>query len=92
MFFFFFFFLKQKTAYEIEYGLVGSERCIRERCEGGPIMPACMCVWRGSHHACMCVCVHVVAVCVCVCWCGWGCRTPPYNTSCTFYTPAATDA
>ena len=28
---FFFFFFKQKTAYEIEYGLVGSEMCIRDR-------------------------------------------------------------
>ena len=27
----FFFFFKQKTAYEIEYGLVGSEMCIRDR-------------------------------------------------------------
>ena len=27
----FFFFYKQKTAYEIEYGLVGSEMCIRGR-------------------------------------------------------------
>ena len=26
-----FFFLKQRTAYEIEYGLVGSEMCIRDR-------------------------------------------------------------
>mgnify|MGYP002682456227 CR=1 FL=1 len=26
-----FFFFKQKTAYEIEYGLVGSEMCIRDR-------------------------------------------------------------
>ena len=25
------FFFKQKTAYEIEYGLVGSEMCIRDR-------------------------------------------------------------
>ena len=31
-----FFFLKEKTAYEIEYGLVGSEMCIRERNEGTP--------------------------------------------------------
>ena len=28
---FFFFFCKQKTAYEIYYGLVGSEMCIRDR-------------------------------------------------------------
>ena len=28
---FFFFFFKQKTAYEVEYGLVGSEMCIRDR-------------------------------------------------------------
>ena len=27
----FFFFCKQKTAYEIYYGLVGSEMCIRDR-------------------------------------------------------------
>ena len=26
-----FFFFKQKTAYEIEYGIVGSEMCIRDR-------------------------------------------------------------
>ena len=26
-----FFFFKQKTAYEIQYGLVGSEMCIRDR-------------------------------------------------------------
>ena len=30
----FFFFLKKKTAYEIKYGLVGSEMCIRDRFEG----------------------------------------------------------
>ena len=29
--FIFFFFFKQKTTYEIEYGLVGSEMCIRDR-------------------------------------------------------------
>ena len=29
-----FFFFKQKTAYEIEYGLVGSEMCIRDRVRG----------------------------------------------------------
>ena len=29
--FFFFFFFKQKTAYEVQYGLVGSEMCIRDR-------------------------------------------------------------
>ena len=28
------FVFKQKTAYEIEYGLVGSEMCIRDRAEG----------------------------------------------------------
>ena len=28
-------FFKQKTAYEIEYGLVGSEMCIRDRVEPG---------------------------------------------------------
>ena len=28
-----FFFFKQKTAYEIQYGLVGSEMCIRDRVE-----------------------------------------------------------
>ena len=27
----FFFFVKQKTAYDLEYGLVGSEMCIRDR-------------------------------------------------------------
>ena len=27
------FFFKQKTAYDIEYGLVGSEMCIRDRIE-----------------------------------------------------------
>ena len=26
-----FFFFRQKTAYEVEYGLVGSEMCIRDR-------------------------------------------------------------
>ena len=30
----FFFFCKKKTAYEIEYGLVGSEMCIRDRGDG----------------------------------------------------------
>ena len=30
----FVFFFKQKTAYEIEYGLVGSEMCIRDRAGG----------------------------------------------------------
>ena len=35
---FFFFFFKQKTAYEIEYGLVGSEMCIRDRCLS-PLIP-----------------------------------------------------
>ena len=29
----FFFFYKQKTAYEIQYGLVGSEMCIRDSLE-----------------------------------------------------------
>eukprot|EP00831_Metopus_contortus_P001246 TRINITY_DN10455_c0_g1_i7.p1 TRINITY_DN10455_c0_g1~~TRINITY_DN10455_c0_g1_i7.p1 ORF type:complete len:112 (-),score=43.82 TRINITY_DN10455_c0_g1_i7:37-372(-) len=29
--FFFFFFFKQKTAYEMQRGLVGSEMCIRDR-------------------------------------------------------------
>ena len=29
-----FFFFKQNTAYEIKYGLVGSEMCIRDREEG----------------------------------------------------------
>ncbi len=29
--YFFFFFFKQKTAYEISLGLVGSEMCIRDR-------------------------------------------------------------
>ena len=29
------FFFKQKTAYEIEYGLVGSEMCIRDRGRDG---------------------------------------------------------
>eukprot|EP00831_Metopus_contortus_P005271 TRINITY_DN11987_c0_g1_i1.p1 TRINITY_DN11987_c0_g1~~TRINITY_DN11987_c0_g1_i1.p1 ORF type:complete len:134 (+),score=45.98 TRINITY_DN11987_c0_g1_i1:58-459(+) len=32
-FFFFFFFFKQKTAYEMQRGLVGSEMCIRDRTE-----------------------------------------------------------
>ena len=30
------FFFKQKTAYEIEYGLVGSEMCIRDRSTPAP--------------------------------------------------------
>ena len=30
-----FFFFKQKTAYEIQYGLVGSEMCIRDRGNSG---------------------------------------------------------
>ncbi len=30
-FFFFFFFFKQKTAYDVSLGLVGSEMCIRDR-------------------------------------------------------------
>eukprot|EP00831_Metopus_contortus_P081074 TRINITY_DN8445_c0_g1_i1.p1 TRINITY_DN8445_c0_g1~~TRINITY_DN8445_c0_g1_i1.p1 ORF type:complete len:159 (+),score=34.91 TRINITY_DN8445_c0_g1_i1:63-539(+) len=29
----FFFFFKQKTAYEMQRGLVGSEMCIRDRCQ-----------------------------------------------------------
>ncbi len=58
VFFFFFFFFKKKTAYEIEYGLVGSERCIGDRC-------VCVCVF-----VCVCVCV-CVRVCVCVCVCVW---------------------
>mgnify|MGYP007112024287 CR=1 FL=1 len=29
-----FFFFKQETAYESEYGLVGSEMWIRDRCRG----------------------------------------------------------
>ena len=34
-----FVFFKQKTAYEIQYGLVGSEMCIRDRSdEGGDIL------------------------------------------------------
>ena len=32
----FFFFFKQKTAYEISLGLVGSEMCIRDRLLAGP--------------------------------------------------------
>ena len=32
-----FFFFKQKTAYEIEYGLVGSEMCIRDRSMGAAV-------------------------------------------------------
>eukprot|EP00831_Metopus_contortus_P053052 TRINITY_DN4457_c0_g1_i2.p1 TRINITY_DN4457_c0_g1~~TRINITY_DN4457_c0_g1_i2.p1 ORF type:complete len:115 (+),score=45.98 TRINITY_DN4457_c0_g1_i2:68-412(+) len=32
--FFFFFFFKQKTAYEMQRGLVGSEMCIRDRLKG----------------------------------------------------------
>mgnify|MGYP007112170466 CR=1 FL=1 len=28
-----FYFFKQKTAYEFEYGLVGSEMCIRDRAD-----------------------------------------------------------
>eukprot|EP00831_Metopus_contortus_P082660 TRINITY_DN8988_c0_g1_i3.p1 TRINITY_DN8988_c0_g1~~TRINITY_DN8988_c0_g1_i3.p1 ORF type:complete len:120 (+),score=49.94 TRINITY_DN8988_c0_g1_i3:63-422(+) len=31
LWFFFFFFFKQKTAYEMQRGLVGSEMCIRDR-------------------------------------------------------------
>ncbi len=31
---FFIFFFKQKTAYEILFGLVGSEMCIRDRTTG----------------------------------------------------------
>eukprot|EP00831_Metopus_contortus_P068541 TRINITY_DN6130_c0_g1_i6.p1 TRINITY_DN6130_c0_g1~~TRINITY_DN6130_c0_g1_i6.p1 ORF type:complete len:122 (-),score=22.09 TRINITY_DN6130_c0_g1_i6:168-533(-) len=33
--FFFFFFFKQKTAYEMQRGLVGSEMCIRDRYQNG---------------------------------------------------------
>ncbi len=35
------FFVKEKTAYEIEYGLVGSEMCIRDRgkCEDVSVSP-----------------------------------------------------
>eukprot|EP00658_Telonema_sp_P-2_P042887 TRINITY_DN30851_c0_g1_i2.p1 TRINITY_DN30851_c0_g1~~TRINITY_DN30851_c0_g1_i2.p1 ORF type:complete len:122 (-),score=36.24 TRINITY_DN30851_c0_g1_i2:167-532(-) len=32
----FFFFFKQKTAYEMLRSLVGSEMCIRDRCNSGP--------------------------------------------------------
>ena len=32
---FYFFFFKQKTAYEVKYGLVGSEMCIRDRSTAG---------------------------------------------------------
>jgi len=32
-----FFFFKQKTAYEVEYGLVGSGMCIRDRPVAGGI-------------------------------------------------------
>ena len=32
------FFFKQKTAYEIEYGLVGSEMCIRDSPPGGQVV------------------------------------------------------
>ena len=53
------FFFKQKTAYEIVLGLVGSEMCIRDRC-----ICECLCV-------CVCVCGWVdvwcgVFVCMCV--------------------------
>eukprot|EP00831_Metopus_contortus_P003317 TRINITY_DN1122_c0_g1_i3.p1 TRINITY_DN1122_c0_g1~~TRINITY_DN1122_c0_g1_i3.p1 ORF type:complete len:163 (-),score=60.70 TRINITY_DN1122_c0_g1_i3:211-699(-) len=37
MFFFFFFFFKQKTAYEMQRGLVGSEMCIRDSCTPGQL-------------------------------------------------------
>ena len=33
-----FFFFKQKTAYEIEYGLVGSEMCIRDSPGDGTVV------------------------------------------------------
>ncbi len=35
----YFFFFKQKTAYEISLGLVGSEMCIRDRYQGEEINP-----------------------------------------------------
>ena len=37
----FIFFFKQKTAYEIQYGLVGSEMCIRDRLRTFPSMRKC---------------------------------------------------
>ena len=42
---FFFFFFKQKTAYEILSGLVGSEMCIRDRVWCGVVW--CGVVWCG---------------------------------------------
>ncbi len=49
--FFFFFFFKQKTAYEVLRGLVGSEMCIGDRSVPVPVpVSVCVCV-------CGCVCV-----------------------------------
>ena len=39
LFFFLFFFFKQKTAYEISLGLVGSEMCIRDRTQSAAPAP-----------------------------------------------------
>ena len=36
----FFFFFKQKTACELEYGLVGAEMCIRDRAHSRPVSAA----------------------------------------------------
>eukprot|EP00831_Metopus_contortus_P056594 TRINITY_DN48566_c0_g1_i1.p3 TRINITY_DN48566_c0_g1~~TRINITY_DN48566_c0_g1_i1.p3 ORF type:complete len:101 (-),score=40.02 TRINITY_DN48566_c0_g1_i1:164-466(-) len=40
--FFFFFFFKQKTAYEMQRGLVGSEMCIRDRAGAMDFTPGAM--------------------------------------------------
>ena len=33
------FFFKQKTAYDVKFGLVGSEMCIRDSWEGATVPP-----------------------------------------------------
>ncbi len=46
----FVFFFKQKTAYEILIGLVGSEMCIRDRTTGVSAAGALVCSGPGSGH------------------------------------------
>ena len=83
-----FMFVKQRTAYEIMARLVGSERCIRDRCV---CVCVCVCVCACA-CASVCVCVRVcvcvspllgayvglclrdaTCVCACVCVCAWVC-------------------
>eukprot|EP00831_Metopus_contortus_P037495 TRINITY_DN29531_c0_g1_i1.p2 TRINITY_DN29531_c0_g1~~TRINITY_DN29531_c0_g1_i1.p2 ORF type:complete len:111 (-),score=24.20 TRINITY_DN29531_c0_g1_i1:187-519(-) len=49
---FFFFFFKQKTAYEMQRGLVGSEMCIRDRYMG-PKIPSNAVVCSSENQHCL---------------------------------------